>query len=228
MATSVLEAQQRLSTLSVCAIADAMAKLQIHSHLVDVLPVPSSLSSSSSSSSFLTTNICGSAFTVQLVPATGASVKKQSFHYVDKTASGQVIVISAPSGSTSGVFGGLLAAAAKARGAVAVVTDGRVRDVQELSAMDFPAFSCGTSVHGQQGATTVADVNCPIVVAGCVVRPNDIIRGDVNGVLVVPIERAEEVAAMAARIEQQDDHVAKAVKQGSGLQESFRRFRSKL
>ena len=230
MSTSVLEAQQRLSTLSVCAIADAMAKLQIHSHLVDVLPVPSSppFSSSSSSSSFLTTNICGPAFTVHLAPATGASVKKLPFHYVDKTASGQVIVISAPSGSTSGVFGGLLAAAAKARGAVAVVTDGRVRDVQELGAMGFPAFSCGTSVHGQQGATTVADVNCPIVVAGCVVRPNDIIRGDVNGVLVVPIERAEQVAAMAARIEQQDDHVAQAVKQGSGLQESFQRFRSKL
>uniref|UniRef100_M4B5V2 RraA-like protein n=1 Tax=Hyaloperonospora arabidopsidis (strain Emoy2) TaxID=559515 RepID=M4B5V2_HYAAE len=225
MAMSALDVQQQLSTLSVCVIADAMAKLQLQSHLVNVQLVSSSVSSSS----FVATSICGPAYTVQVVPITGAPiVPKQPFHYVDKTGAGQVIVISAPTGSTSGVFGGLLATAAKARGAVAVVTDGRVRDVQELNALGFPAFSIGTSAHGQQGRTVVADVNCPIVVAGCIVRPRDIIRGDINGVVVVPVEHAAQVAAMAARIEQQDEKVAKAVEQGAGLHESFKRFRSKL
>ncbi|OWZ20160.1 Demethylmenaquinone methyltransferase [Phytophthora megakarya] len=214
------EVQQRLAKLSVCAIADAMAKLKIQGHLVDVSPVRGFET--------VTTDICGSAFTVQVVPATGPAVKKLPFHYVDKTERGQVVVISAPNGSTSGVFGGLLATASKARGAAGVVTDGRVRDVQEISAMGFPAFSRGTSVHGQQGTTTVVDINCPVVVGGCVVRQNDIIRGDINGVVVVPVEHAAEVAAKAEVIEEQDKKVEEAVKQGAGLQESFKRFRSKL
>ncbi|POM75297.1 Demethylmenaquinone methyltransferase [Phytophthora palmivora] len=215
------EVQQRLAKLSVCAIADAMAKLKIQSHLVDVSLVRGFRAP-------LSTDICGPAFTVHVVPATGPAVKKLSFHYVDKTEKGQVIVISAPDGSTTGVFGGLLAAASKARGAAGVVTDGRVRDVQEISSMGFPAFSRGTSVHGQQGATTVMDINCPVIVGGCVVRKNDIIRGDVNGVIVVPIEHAAEVAAKAEVIEEQDKKVEDAVKHGAGLQQSFKRFRSKL
>ncbi|KAH7468540.1 Protein DlpA [Phytophthora ramorum] len=215
------DALQRLAKLSVCAIADAMAKLKIQGHLVDVRLVRGF-------DTPLTTDMCGPAFTVQVVPSTGVTVKKLPFHYVDKTEEGQVVVISAPDGSTSGVFGGLLATASKARGAAGVVTDGRVRDVQELCTMGFPAFSCGTSVHGQQGATSVVDVNCPVVVAGCVVRPNDVICGDINGVIVVPAERAAEVAAKAEIIEEQDNKVAAAVKQGEGLQRSFQRFRSRL
>ncbi|KAG6970070.1 hypothetical protein JG688_00005046 [Phytophthora aleatoria] len=224
MTTSPLVApdvQQRLAKLSVCAIADAMAKLKIQGHLVDVslmrgIKAP------------LDTDICGPAFTVLVVPAMGPAVKKLPFHYVDKTERGQVIAISAPNGSTSGVFGGLLATASKVRGVAGIVTDGRVRDVQEISSMGFPAFSRGTSVHGQQGTTTVVDVNCPVVVGGCVVRNNDIIRGDINGVIVVPAEHAAEVAAKAEIIEEQDNKVAEAVKQGEGLQQSFKRLRSKL
>ncbi|KAG7390909.1 hypothetical protein PHYPSEUDO_006393 [Phytophthora pseudosyringae] len=215
------EVQQGLAKLSVCAIADAMAKLKIQGHLVDVSLVRGF-------DAPLATDICGPAFTVQVVPATGPAVKKLPFHYVDKTERGQVIVISAPDGSTSGVFGGLLATASKARGAAGVVTDGRVRDVQEISSMGFPAFSRGTSVHGQQGTTTVVDVNCPVVVGRRVVRHGDIVRADINGVIVVPFEHAAEVAAKAAVIEEQDNKVADAVKQGAGLQESFKRFRSKL
>ncbi|GMF29763.1 unnamed protein product [Phytophthora lilii] len=212
--------QQRLAKLSVCAIADAMAKLKIQGHLVDVSLVRGFYP--------LATDICGPAFTVQVVPATGPAVKKLPFHYVDKTQRGGVIVISAPVGSTSGVFGGLLATASKARGAAGVVTDGRVRDVQDLCAMGFPAFSRGTSVHGQQGTTTVAAVNGPVVVGGCVVRNGDIVRGDINGVIVVPVERAAEVAEKAEIIEQQDSKVEAAVKQGEELQQSFKRFRSRL
>ncbi|CAI5744816.1 unnamed protein product [Peronospora destructor] len=224
MSTSLQEAtklQERLSKLSVCAIADAMVKLQIQGHLVNVnlvrgFPSP------------LNTEICGPAFTVQVVPVNGPAIKKLPYHYVEKIERGQVIVISAPNGSTSGVFGGLLATASKVRGAAAVVTDGRVRDVQELCSMKFPAFSRGTSVHGQQGTTAVVDVSCPVVVGNCVVRNNDVVRGDVNGVLVIPLERAAEVAAKAEIIEEQDNKVAYAVKQGIGMQQSFKRFRSKL
>lgn len=221
MAAASSDVQQRLAKLSVCAIADAMASMKIQGHIVDVSLVRGI-------SAPLTINICGPAFTVQVVPATGPAVKKLSFHYVDMIESGQIIVISAPTSSTSGVFGGLLASASKARGAAGVVTDGRVRDIQEISSMRFPVFSRNTSVHGQRGTSAVVNINCPVEVGGCVVRSSDIIRGDINGVIVVPIEHAAEIAAKAEIIEEQDNKVANDIKQGAGLQQSFKRYRSKL
>ncbi|KAJ0409426.1 hypothetical protein P43SY_002316 [Pythium insidiosum] len=198
----------RLAKLSTCAIADALAQMKIQAHLVDVDLVRGYTDP-------LSVNICGPALTVKVMPATGPPVKKLPFNYVDTAEMGQVIVISAPEGSTTAVFGGLLATAAKARSLSGVVTDGRVRDVQELAAIGFPAFSRGTSVHGQRGATTVVDVGLPIVVSGCVVRSNDIIRGDINGVVVIPAERANEVATKAELIEEQDNKIADAVQQAA-------------
>ncbi|CEG46634.1 -like protein [Plasmopara halstedii] len=215
------DAQQHLAKLSVCAIADAMAQLKIQGHIVDVTLLRGITAP-------LTVNICGPAFTVQVVPATGPAVSKLPFHYVDLIEVGQVIVISAPTDTTTGVFGGLLASASKIRGAAGVVTNGRIRDIEEISSICLPIFSCGTTVHGQRGSTMVASVKCPVVIGGCVVRNNDIIRGDINGVIVIPVEHAAEIAAKAQIIEEQDNKIADAVKQGVGLQQSFQQFRPKL
>lgn len=210
----------RLAKTSTCAIADAMAQMKIQGHLVDIDLVRGYENP-------LSVNICGPALTVKVMPANGPVVKKLPFNYVDTAEVGQVIVISAPFGSTSAVFGGLLATAAKARSVAAVVTDGRVRDIQEMSSIGFPAFSRGTSVHGQRSSTTVVDVGCPIVVAGCVVRNADIIRADINGVVVIPSERANDIAIKAEQIEEQDNRIADAVQQGEPLQRCFQRYRSK-
>jgi regulator of RNase E activity RraA len=210
----------RLAKLSTCVIADALADLGIQGHLVDVELVRGY-------DNPLAINICGPALTVKVMPTGGPSVKKLPFNYVDSAEMGQVIVVSAPEGSTNAIFGGLYATGSKARSVAGVVTDGRVRDVQEITSLGFPAFSKGTSVHGQRRATTVVDVGCPVVVSGCVVRNADIIRGDINGVIVIPLERANEVALKAELIEEQDNKIAHAVQQGEPLQRSFERFRSK-
>ncbi|EEY56017.1 demethylmenaquinone methyltransferase, putative [Phytophthora infestans T30-4] len=187
----------RLAKLSTCVIGDAMAVMKIKGHLVDLDLVRGY-------DAPLAMNICGPALTVKMMPITGATVGTGSYDYMDAAEMGQVVVISAPSGISTAVFDGILATAPKARNVAGVVTDGRVRDVQELCAMNFPAFATGTSVHGVWGSTTIGDVNCPIVVAGCVVRHNDIIRGDINGVIVIPAERAQDVATRAEIIEDQD------------------------
>ncbi|KAF1777585.1 Ribonuclease E inhibitor RraA/Dimethylmenaquinone methyltransferase [Phytophthora cactorum] len=193
----------RLAKLSTCVIGDAMALMKVKGHLVDLNLVRGY-------DAPLAMNICGPALTVKMMPITGATV----------------VVISAPTGISTAVFGGILATASKARNVAGVVTDGRVRDVQELCAMNFPAFATGTSVHGVWGSTAIGDVNCPIVVAGCVVRHNDIIRGDINGVIVIPAERAQDIATRAEIIEDQDNKIADALNEGEPLQRSLHRFRS--
>ncbi|KAH7468539.1 hypothetical protein PRIC1_010360 [Phytophthora ramorum] len=209
----------RLAKLSTCVIADAMAQMKIQGHLLDVNLVRGY-------DAPLAMNICGPALTVKMMPITGAMNGDGSYDYMDTAEMGQVVVISAPTGVRSAVFGGLLATASKTRSVAGVVTDGCVRDVQELCTMNFPAFATGTSVHGEYGSTTIADVNCPVVVAGCVVRQNDIIRGDINGVLVIPAERAEDIATKAEIIEDQDNKILEALHDGEPLQRSLHRFRS--
>ncbi|POM80942.1 Demethylmenaquinone methyltransferase [Phytophthora palmivora] len=215
----ITEVLLRLAKLSTCVIGDAMAHMKIRGHLVDIDLVRGY-------DAPLAMNICGPALTVKMMPITGAVVRSGSYDYMDTAEMGQVVVISAPTGTTSAVFGGLLATASKARNVAGVVTDGRVRDIQELCTMNFPAFATGTSVHGLFGSTTIGQVNCPIVVAGCVVRPNDIIRGDINGVIAIPAERAQDIATRAEMIEDQDNKIVEALNDGEPLQRSLHRFRS--
>ncbi|KAL3665817.1 hypothetical protein V7S43_009244 [Phytophthora oleae] len=212
----------RLAKLSTCVIADAMARVKIRGCLVDV-------SLARGYEAPLAMNICGLALTVKMMPSTGITPPSSgSYDYMETAKMGQVVVISAPPGLTTAVFGGLLATASKVRNLAGVVTDGRVRDLQDLSAMNFPAFATGTSVHGVYGSTTVAEVNRTVVVAGCVVRPNDIIRGDMSGVVVIPPERAQEIALRAEIIEDQDSQIVEAVDEGEPLYCSIRRVRSSL
>lgn len=215
----ITEVLLRLAKLSTCVIGDAMAQMKLQGHLVGVdlmrgYDTP------------LAINICGPALTVQMIPITGATVDSRSYDYMDSAELGQVVVLSVPPSITSAVFGGLLANASKAQNVAGVVTNGRVRDVQDLSVMNFPAFASGTSVHGALGSTAIGGVNCPIVVGGCVVRHNDIIRGDINGVLVIPAERAQDVATRGEIIEDQDRKIVEALNEGEPLKRSLHRFRS--
>ena len=139
---------------------------------------------------------------------------------------GDILVVTTTSESTDGMFGELLGVSSRAHGDVGVIIEAGVRDVADLTSMEFPVWSKAISAQGRV-KNTAGSVNTAVVCAGATVHAGDVVVADVDGVVVIPRQAAAEIARLGAERVAKEEKTRQRLRSGElGL--DFYGLRAKL
>ncbi len=166
--------------------------------------------------------VCGTAVTVLGHPGDNWMLHVAA----ELLARGDVVVMGFSSETTDGMFGDLLATSFRARGGAGLIIDAGVRDTAELAQMKFPVWSKVVNAKGTIKAT-VGSVNVPVICAGALVHPGDVVVADDDGVVVVLAAKAAEVAD-AAQAREEKENATRARLAGGELGLDIYGMRDKL
>jgi RraA family protein len=186
------ELVQQLAGFDTPAISDLMNRLYtVHDH-IRVLTDPD-------------LPVVGPACTVKCYPGDNLMVHKS----LDVAQPGDVLVIDTSASGTTAVLGDLISTKARHRGIAGVVVDGLIRDLPAIRALgDFPVFARGVTPIGPLHRGP-GEINHPVSIGGIVVNPGDVVVGDLNGVVIVPRDIADElVERLVSRRQAEADYTA--------------------
>ena len=207
--------RDQLKTVSTATICTALFKRGLRNQYIqDVHPLNPGLG-----------NMVGQAFTLRYIPAredlNALSVFEDRAHpqrkAVEECPPGAVFVIDSRKDARAASAGSILVTRLMKRGVAGVVTDGGFRDSPEMAVMDIPTYHNRPSAPTNLTVHQALDINVPIGCGDAPVFPGDVIVGDREGVVVIPLHLAAEVAQEAVSMTAFEDYVSERVNGGQSI-----------
>ncbi len=165
----------------------------------------------------------GRAFTMRCGPA--STPPGTVGDYIDDVPQGHVVVIDNGGREDATIWGDILTEIAHRRGLAGTLIDGISRDVALCRALGYPVFSRGHWMRTGKDRVQVEAMDCPVTIGGARVAPGDIVRGDADGVVILPRAQEDAVLAAAEEIATAEDAIRAACRSGMRLDEARREFK---
>jgi regulator of RNase E activity RraA len=207
---------QEFKTVEVASVSDAMEQLYgkklYMSH--DMRPL-------------FPTKFAGPAVTVQLRKeenTDGSKALQGMMDTIDEAAPGSVYVMVLEDGLDYAGIGGLMSTAMKYRGFAGAIVDGGLRDTPQVTKLQFPVFSRGILPSTTINHFRVTGRNVAVTCAGVPVRPADIVVADLDGVVVVPAEKAAEVLKKAQQLDEAEHSMLPYIEKYRSIREAVAKF----
>ena len=168
--------------------------------------------------------VAGYAFTAR-VRRTDAYVEiDRLLEMVDAIPPHAIVVVEGDEGLECALWGGLMSAGALRRAARGAVTNGLVRDVEQIAKLGFPVFGTGRTTLDIRTRAELTEYGAPIQVCGVPIRPGDVVFGDANGVLCIPIERVEQVLQLAEQGARDETKTQSDLERGAAAKAVFEKY----
>jgi regulator of RNase E activity RraA len=199
-----------LRDVGTAAISDALDRLGMPGSAAGISPLG------------IGQRMVGPAMTIRYVPfgVTRGTVGD----YLDDCQPNQVLVLDNYGRTDCTVWGDILTTIAHAKRVAGTAINGVCRDVDRALTLGYPIYSRGRFMRTGKDRVEVADMQVPVVLGDAQVCPGDIVVGDEDGVVVVPAQHAEKVAAIAHEISQREALIIEAALSGDSLREARNRF----
>lgn len=202
---------ERAARLDAATISDALDRLGLVGQCLGIKPRDHRF------------RLTGRAFTVLYESA--GSPPGTVGDYVDEVPPGGVVVLANGGREDATVWGDILTFAAHRRGIAGTVIDGACRDLRLCLELNYPIYSRSYSMRTGKDRVQVASIGGAVTIGTAPVGPGDILRGDADGVVVIPHAREDDVLAAAEEIEAAEEQIRAALRDGSRLDDARRRLR---
>ena len=205
------DAISRLGSLATTTVSDALDRLGIPGQCLGLKPLD------------LGFRLCGPAFTMRTIPV--AVERGTVGDYIDDVPAGSIVAIDNAGRQDATVWGDILTFVASKRGIGGTVIDGVCRDVGKSLEVGYPIYSRGWSMRTGKDRVQLDALDIPISLGGARVSPGDLLLGDADGVVSVPVAVLDEVVALAQSIDAAEERIRAAVEGGMRLDEARRQHK---
>lgn len=200
----------RAAKLDTTSISDALDRLGVAGQCLGIKPLDHRF------------RITGRAFTILYGPA--GSPPGTVGDYIDDVAPGSVVVLDNGGRENATVWGDILTWVAHKRGVSGTVIDGACRDTHLSRDLGYPIYSRSYSMRTGKDRVQVEAMSCPVNIGDARVHPGDLLRGDSDGVVVIPKQHEDKILAAAEEIDRAEAQIRAFVNDGISLTEARKRL----